>query len=125
MGLVTDFRSDPMPSSEGRGIARRAWEGYEAATGEFVEAALGPSIRSYSASTVGDLLGFWLLWHMEGGFEGLRELGLSRGAIYRKTALFRRVVGVHPDEFEMPGVTIDLEVLQSSGSARPAATDDA
>ena len=33
---------------------------------------------------VADLFGFWLLWHLEGGFEGLERLGMNRATIYRK-----------------------------------------
>jgi hypothetical protein len=62
--------------------------------------AIGPAI---------DLTGFWLMWHLEGGFEGLRALGLSRASIYRRVKLFRMATGKHPDEYTMPGVTIDLD----------------
>lgn len=53
-------------------------------------------------------MGFWLIWHLEGGFDGLQRLGMSRSAIYRRVASFRRVFGAYPDEFRFPGVTIDL-----------------
>lgn len=65
--------------------------------------------RKVSASTVTDLAGFWLVWHLHGGFEGLRELGMSRAAIYRKTAMFRKLFGAHPDEYVLPGVQVDVE----------------
>ena len=58
-----------------------------------------------------DLYGFWLCWHLEGGFEGLRRVGMSRSAIYRRIRLFRRAFNAHPDEFQMPGVSIDLEAF--------------
>jgi hypothetical protein len=65
------------------------------------------------------LVGFWLVWHLEGGFEGVRKLGMSRSAIYRRIAMFRRVFGQHPDEFEMPGVTIDVAAyLRGSRTVR-------
>lgn len=102
-----------MPSPEGRGRARAAWDAYARATnrvlGPILNPVLEPAVRSYSVAAVDDLLGFWLIWHLEGGFEGLRRLGMSRSAIYRRVASFRKMFKVHPDEFELPGVSIDLE----------------
>lgn len=111
---MSDFRSAPMPSSEGRGRARAAWEAYTRVTSKYLEPALeatpvGDAIRSVSANTVSDLVGFWVLWHSYGGFEGLQGLGMSRSSIFRKVATFRRVFGAHPDEYNFPGITIDLE----------------
>ena len=57
--------------------------------------------------------GFWVVWHLEGGFEGLRATGMSRASIYRRVKLFRIAFGMHPDEFVMPGVTLDLEEYQA------------
>ncbi len=100
-----------MPSVEGRGRARAAWDAYSRATDRMfrpaVETVLGSVIRNYSVNSVADLLGFWMLWQLNGGYQGLHDLGLSRSAIYRKTAAFRKAFGVHPDEFELPGVTLD------------------
>jgi hypothetical protein len=72
-----------------------------------------------------ELVGFWLMWHLEGGFEGLQRLGMSRSAIYRRVSAFRRMFGAHPDEFTLPGVSLDVEtylagraaVAQGSGGA--------
>lgn len=102
-----------MPSAEGRGRARRAWDAYVRTTNKVARPVvemtpLGDSLRSVSASTVSDLVGFWVLWHTYGGFEGLLALGMSRSSIFRKVALFRRVFGAHPDEYSIPGITIDL-----------------
>jgi hypothetical protein len=108
-----------MPSPEGKGVARRAWEAYASAIREHPatqalarKIAIGPAI---------DLTGFWLMWHLEGGFEGLRTLGMSRASIYRRVKLFRLATGRHPDEYEMPGVTLDVgEYAAWAGRARPA-----
>lgn len=107
--MSQDFRSDRMESADGRGIARRAWESYSKA----VNTAAQPIARKWAAATAVDLMGFWLVWHLHGGYDGLRSLGMSRSAIYRRTALFRRALGQHPDEFQMPGVELDLEAYWS------------
>jgi hypothetical protein len=79
-----------MPSAEGRGRARAAWDSYVRASnkvlGPAVQTVFGGAIKSVSASVVSDLVGFWVLWQLEGGFEGLRRLGMSRSSIFRKVA---------------------------------------
>ena len=100
-----------MPSAEGRGRARAAWDTHLRASnrvlGPAVQTVFGGAVKSVSASVVSDLVGFWVLWQLEGGFEGLRRLGMSRSSIFRRVALFRKVFKVHPDEFELIGVTLD------------------
>jgi hypothetical protein len=108
-----DFRSERMPSPEGKGIARRAWDSYAKAVDKVVRPPLEPVASRVAAPLVSDLLGFWLVWHLEGGFEGLRRLGMSRSAIYRRVRLFRIAFKAHPDEFELPGVSIKLENYHS------------
>ena len=104
----SDFRSDRMPSPEGKGIARRARERYAAAVNRAVGPAIEPLVERVAAPMVVDLVGFWLVWHLEGGYEGLRRIGMSRASIYRRIKLFRTAYGVHPDEFELAGVRLDL-----------------
>jgi hypothetical protein len=104
-----------MPSAEGRGRARAAWDAYVRANRRYVQPAiektpLGDGIRSVSVNTVSDLLGFWCMWHLYGGFEGLQGLGMSRSSIFRKVGLFRKTFGKHPDEMEFPGIAIDVDV---------------
>lgn len=94
-----------MESPEGRGIARRAWEAYS----RTVQRAAEPAARRVAAPLGVDLIGFWLTWHLEGGFEGLRRLGMSRASIYRRISRFRKITGKHPDEWVMPGVAIDVK----------------
>lgn len=106
--LVVDFRSDRMESPEGRGVARRAWDSYVGAVGKVSTPALRPFVEMYAAGSMVDLVGFWVVWHLEGGFEGLRAMGMSRASIYRRVKMFRIAFGAHPDEFVMPGVTLDL-----------------
>ena len=98
-----------MESPEGTGRARRAWERYtQAVNNSRVSPFMTKVLKPYGASVANDLMGFWLIWHTQGGFEGLRELGMSRATIYRKVKKFRQITGTHPDEFVLPGVTIDV-----------------
>lgn len=111
---AVDFRSDRMDSPEGRGIARARWEASpEGRTGKWGgDEDLGWLSRWVAAPTMVDLTGFWVMWHLRGGFEGLQKMGLSRSSIYRRVALFRKATGVHPDEFEFPGIALDLKAYQ-------------
>ena len=118
--LVVDFRSDRMDSPEGRGIARRAWEGYVGAVGKVATPAIKPLVRKYAAGSIVDLIGFWAVWHLEGGFEGLLRMGMSRASIYRKIKLFRIAFGAHPDEYEMPGISLDLVAFREGWAAKQA-----
>ena len=104
---MPDFRSDRMESPEGKGIARRASDAYAGAVRG--SPAVETMARKLAIPVAIDLQGFWLVWHLEGGFEGLRRLGMSRASIYRRVKLFRATLGVHPDEYRLPGVTLDLD----------------
>ena len=118
--LVVDFRSDRMDSPEGRGNARRLWEGYVGAVGKVTTPAIRPLVRKYAAGSIVDLIGFWAVWHLEGGFEGLLRMGMSRASIYRKIKLFRIAFGAHPDEYEMPGISLDLVAFREGWAAKQA-----
>jgi hypothetical protein len=113
---MPDFRSDRMESPEGKGIARRAWDAYASAVRR------SPTVQTLSRKlaipVAMDLSGFWLLWHLEGGFEGLRKLGMSRASIYRRVKLFRVTMGVHPDEYRMPGVSVDVEAYHQGSKEK-------
>src|SRR3954466_6639452 len=100
-----DFRSDRMPSVEGRGRARQAWDAYV----KGVNWVAAPAVRWLAGLMTADLVGFWVMWHLEGGFEGLQGVGMSRASIFRRIKTFRRITGQHPDEFQFPGVTLDLK----------------
>jgi hypothetical protein len=113
---VADFRSQRMPTPEGAGNAasrwRQAWDAYARGVNKvarpLTEPAIEPIARKAPSVAVEDLAGFWLLWHLEGGFEGLQRIGLSRSGIYRRVSAFRAVYGEHPDSFQFPGVTVDV-----------------
>ena len=109
---MTDFRSQRMPTPEGSGkaagTARRAWDAYARGVNRLARPAVEPVARKAAAMAIEDLAGVWLLWHLEGGFEGLQRIGLSRSAIYRRVSAFRAVYGEHPDTYQFPGVTVDV-----------------
>lgn len=109
--MSPDFRSDPMESPEGRGIARKAWDQYAAFVNKTVTPAIapfvGPAVAPVARQMVEDMIGFWVIWHLYGGFEGLERFGMHKSTIWRKVARFRQMTGQHPDEFKMPGVEID------------------
>lgn len=109
--MPPDFRSDPMQSPEGAGRARRAWDAYASAVNKHVTPRV-PAIvglaRKVAVPVTFDLLGFWLTWQLEGGFEGLQRMGMSRSAIYRRIKVFRELTGMHPDEYEVDGVSLDV-----------------
>jgi hypothetical protein len=108
-----DFRSNPSETNEGKGIARVAWDAYARAVNEKLGPTLHPLIQPAAApvarTMVADLIGFWTLWHLHGGFEGMKKFGYSRATIYRKIKRFRQLFGVHPDEWEVVGIKLDPE----------------
>ena len=75
--MPPDFRSDPMQSPEGAGRARtrrgRRTPRRSTSTSHRVSRRLVSLAKKTSVPVVFDLLGFWLNWHMEGGFEGLQR----------------------------------------------------
>jgi hypothetical protein len=115
---MADFRHDPMETREGKGVAKRAWDAYASGVRRAGKPIIEPLAGRVSAAVVTDLLGFWLTWHLEGGFEGLEAIGMHRATIFRKVSRFRSVFGKHPDEFEMPGVTIDLDTYHAADRPR-------
>jgi hypothetical protein len=110
-----------METPEGRGVARRAWDSYVGAVGRVTTPALRPIVNKYAAGSIVDLVGFWVMWHLEGGFDGLQRMGMSRASIYRRIKLFRVAFGAHPDGFEMPGISLDLAGYREGWAERNAA----
>jgi hypothetical protein len=111
-----DYRSERMDSPEGLGIARARWDAStDGRAGKLVGRGEGihPLVRRIAAPALLDLTGFWVMWHLRGGFEGLRATGLSRSSIYRRISHFRTATGMHPDEYVFPGIALDLEEYQA------------
>ena len=108
-----------MPSAEGRGRARGVWETYVKVTNNVLNPLLGAPLglvaKRVSVAVVNDLVGFWFLWHLHGGFEGLERMGMGRTTIFRKVKRFRHLFGEHPDEYEFAGVTIDFKAYWAAG----------
>ena len=117
--MTTDFRSARMESPEGKGIARRAWDAYAGKVNQVAGPAVDPVAKRLAAPIAVDLMGFWMMWHLYGGFEGLRGIGMSRASIYRRIKLFRSSYGIHPDEFQLPGVTLDVRAFLSTPFPQP------
>ncbi len=64
-----------------------------------------------------ELIGFWVAWHLAGGFHALESGGWHRATIFRKVRRFRSRYGAHPDEYAFPWVTLDLEKAWAAGIA--------
>lgn len=107
--MAPDWRKHKMSSAEGSGKARAAWDDVPGSLKETPGTTAGSGVLGVLAREgVEGALGFWMLWHIHGGFEGLRRFGMSRSVIYKKIARFRTGFGEHPDDFSLPGVTIDV-----------------
>ncbi len=100
---MTDFRADPSDSPEGKAIARSAWDAYV----EALRPVSDPVAQIVARKITGDIVGFWVMWHLCGGFEGLERYGMHKATIWRKVKKFRLVTGKHPDEYKFTGITID------------------
>ena len=98
-----------MPSVEGRGRARAVWDAYVKGANKLVEPLVGKPLLDGAIRAVEESYGFWLLWQIHGGFGGLERLGMARTTIFRRIKRFRQLTGFHPDEYELPGLTFDLE----------------
>jgi len=124
-----DFRTKKMESREGRGYAlerRRQWEDAIppkvlrlAFSGQDINTLDGmvgeetaDEFRDRWRSEVkdrSDLIGFWVSWHLAGGFHALELGGWNRATLYRKLKQFRVTFGAHPDEFEFEYLKLDVE----------------
>jgi hypothetical protein len=134
--MIPDYRSDKSESLEGSGIAAMRWRNFHDAVPEdvwadiyFARKAAGwpdppdpdsldefandvPNelLEEINAQAIEDaeLLGFYIAWHLAGGFEKLQKAGWHRTTIHRKMRRFRARYGTHPDEFSLPWLKLDL-----------------
>lgn len=124
---MTDFRSQRMPSPDGHGKAKaawlKAWGAYSDAVNKVAGPIVEPAFRPIARTMTFDVLGFWLVWQLEGGFEGMQRMGMSRSAIYRRLALFRKATGAHPDDYTFPGVHIDVSEYVAASVERTQPED--
>ena len=116
-----DFRTDKSDSVEGAGRAtaprwyayprhprrRRAGGGLPDAGPRARRTRIPTSLRddiAEDAMEQSELIGFWVAWHMAGGFAALEEGGWRRATIFRKVRRFRARYGAHPDDYSFsPG----------------------
>jgi hypothetical protein len=121
---MVDFRSDPSESVEGKGIARRAWDAYARGVDRATR-PLDPVKTAWARKLTEELVGFWVLWHALGGFEGLERYGMHKATIWRKVKKFRMILGQHPDEYKFVGITVDPPKLWDAMAAERAASQRA
>jgi hypothetical protein len=122
-----DFRSERSGSLEGYGIARARWTAFHDQVNDQVYADIAEAqgdrledstdeVPSEVLEEINDyvieqseLLGFWLAWHLAGGFGALEQAGWHRATIHRKIRHFRTFFGKHPDEYRHPFLNLNLE----------------
>ena len=118
--MSDDLRKQRSESVEGKGRARWKWESY-AATRDGMPRWLHKVFMDVAFRWTEEMLGFWVCWHLYGGFEGLKRAGWNERTIYRRLKRFRLVFDQHPDEFELGGVDLDLEAFWGQHLPKPAA----
>jgi hypothetical protein len=109
--MTDDLRKQRLESSEGAGRARRVWEAYAATVNRLRPAVVDRAVQRLAVGWTEELVGFWVCWHLYGGFEGLQRAGWERRTIYRRLKKFRLAFGKHPDEYQLVGVGLDPEAF--------------
>ena len=136
MAGAPDYRSDKSASLEGQGIAWARWKAFhdevpddvwEGIYEAQVEAGvIRPGVdlddpeqnpvppEAYAemarmAIEESELYGFYVAWHLAGGFGKLQEAGWHRATIHRKIRRFRARFGQHPDELFFAWLRLDLD----------------
>jgi len=127
-----DFRADKSESTEGQRVAAGRWGGFHYSLSEDVVAEAystsGQSMEDLPADVRNDiasdalerseLIGFWVAWHLAGGFHALESGGWHRATIFRKVSRFRAAHGAHPDEYVFPWIELDLHAAWSDQISR-------
>ena len=139
MAGAPDYRRDRSTSLEGQGIARARWSAFQDAVPDDVwediyEARVAAGLISpvtgsdpddpppdedvpdevieamgRAAVEESELYGFYVAWHLAGGFANLQASGWHRATIHRKIRRFRARFGQHPDELFFPWLRLDLD----------------
>jgi hypothetical protein len=61
---------------------------------------LEPLAKEISGRVVQRMVGFWVMWHLAGGLDGLIKTGwLSRTAVYRSRVEFTEIMKVDVEAF--------------------------
>jgi len=92
-------------------VARRAWDRYADAVDSVRPRWRDEAVKRLTGRWTSDLMGFWMSWHLYGGFEGLEKAGWHRATIYRKLKRFRTAFGTHPDEYKVVGVDLNPQAF--------------
>jgi hypothetical protein len=128
--MTPDYRAEKMSTLEGQGRAALLWETFlddeleGIAEDAMAKGPLPPAkdrledldedIRFDIAEWAhqrAELMGFWLAWHLAGGFRQLELGGWHRATIFRKIRQFRDEFGAHPDEATFDWITLDLRKI--------------
>jgi hypothetical protein len=67
-------------------------------TADKLRPVVQPFAEAYAANTVQRLYGFWMVWHLGGGREGLRKAGWTRSGVLRNRKDFERIFRVSVDD---------------------------
>ncbi len=121
--MAPDYRQEKSGSIEGFGRAASRWAAFYDHLDEdvLVEAYPGRGTEKEELTAVvlddiaeqalqeSELIGFWVAWHLAGGFANLERGGWHRATVFRKLKEFRTRFGVHPDDYRFEWITLDLE----------------
>ena len=119
--MSDDLRRQRSESFEGNGRARRRlWDAYADAANQIRPRWWDDAFEKLGVKWTEELMGFWLSWHLYGGFEGLERAGWNERTIYRRLKRFRLVFGKHPDDYAVVGVDLDPEAFWKRYLAEPA-----
>jgi len=125
----SDFRAEAMDTPEGRGIARGRYDDFmdrnlEDLVAQSIEwdnppASADLDDTSYdvliadavaeAAKEESEAIGFWVAWHLAGGFAQLEAAGWHRATLYRRLHRFRIRYGQHPDEYVFPYIKLNFK----------------
>jgi len=75
-----------------------------------IKKIMGPLPAVYGTNTVQRLIGFFVVWHLMGGQDGLVAKGWTRNNIWRSRKDFRNVFGVEVEDMwpELAAVLVKM-----------------